>query len=134
MTQGGSINMLSNIQKLQAALTIAIADEDFIGNTTKVNKAIEALTPKDELTKIFTQLKGNARRDFNDKKGEHVAGYSDLTRDAKIREYFTVRFQKHMDAPKTSKKATNMYNAFFNPVDSVPADGIADDIDDSEAA
>jgi hypothetical protein len=130
MAQGGPTNM-TNEQKLRDALEIALADEDFMGNNTKVNKAVEALTPKDDLTRVFKQLQGNARKDFNDKKEEGTPGYTEQTKADKIREYVLTKFKKHMDAPKTSVKATNMFNAAYPvvapPTDSVPADGIADD-------
>lgn len=107
--------MSSNEQKLRDAVEQAIADKDFMGNSKKVDKAVKALTPKDDLTRIFKQLQGNARKYFNDKKEEGVPGYNEQTRTAKIKEYVQNRFQKHMDASNTSVKATMMFSAAYPP-------------------
>ena len=102
--------MRDNAKLLYAAFDLATADIDFMGNNAKVDKAIEAMTPKDEVSKVFKQLQGNARKDFNDKKEEGTPGYTEQTKANKIREYVLLKFQKHMSAPKTSAKATKLFN------------------------
>jgi CxxC motif-containing protein (DUF1111 family) len=123
---------MTNEQKLREVLELALADDEFMSSNTKVNKAVEALTPKDDLTRVFKTLQINARKDFNDKKEEGIPGYTNQTKDAKIREYVSSRFKKHMDAPKTSVKATSMFNAAYPAVVAPPTDGVADE--EAEAA
>lgn len=123
--------MVTNKQKLEAALVIALADEKFMGNNTKVDKAIEALTPKTTISATFKRLQGNARRDYLDKNDAGLAGYTELTRAAKIKEYVYEAFKSYMDDSKTSAEATKLFNAVYPVViapqaDLVPADGIAD--------
>jgi len=107
---------MSNEDKLTAALFLALADEDFMGNNSKVNKAIEAMTPKDTLTAVLKRLQGNARRDFLDKKDSGVVGYDDESKADKIREYVSTRFKDYMENPKTSKKANELFNAAYPPI------------------
>lgn len=95
---------------LYEAVTKALGDEDFMGDNKKVNKAVEALTPKDTLTATLKRLQGNANRDYLDKKDQGIIGYTEETRSEKIKEYVTARFQAYMDNPKTSGKATKLYN------------------------
>ena len=105
--------METNKQKLEAAFFLAIEDKDFMGNSSKVNKAIEALTPKDTLTAVMKRLQGNARRDFLDKKDQGVSGYTDENKADKMKEYVSSRFKDYMESPKTAKKATEIFNKAY---------------------
>lgn len=105
--------MENNILRLQEALAIAIADTDFMSNTNKVNRAVEALTPKDELTRIFKQLQGNALKDFLVKKDRNIPGYTDENKTSKIKEYFTAKFQSHLANPLIADRAKEMYNSLY---------------------
>lgn len=121
--------MLDNRRRLELAVAIAIADAKFMGNTTKVDNAIEALTPKSTVTATFKRLQGLALSDFLVNKDKKTVGYTDEARDEKIKSYVLAKFQKHMDDPKTSAEAKQLFNAVYPaapPADSVPADGIAD--------
>lgn len=122
---------MTNKEKLEAALALALADEKFMGETTKVDKAVEALTPKSTVTATFKRLQGNAKSDFLVKKDAKQTGYTDLNRDIKIKEYVYDKFKSYMDDSKTSAEATKLFNAVYPvviapPADSVPAEGIAD--------
>jgi hypothetical protein len=108
--------MSTNEQMLREALELALKDDKFMGDNSKVNKAIAALTPKSTLTAVLKRLKGNARRDFLEKKDENISGYTDLTRDVKIREYVYDKFKSHLEDPKTSAEATKLFNAAYPPV------------------
>lgn len=110
--------MLSNAEKLNAAVALAIADAKFIGNTDKVNKAIDALTPKSTVTATFKRLQGNARKDFLDNQDSGKIGYTEDNRAAKIRDYVSNRFQTYIDDPKTANEAKDLFNATF-PVEDV---------------
>lgn len=120
-----------NVTRLQSALAIAIADEKFIGNSTKVDKAIDALTPKSNMSGTLKRIQGNALSDFLVKKDENVVGYSDQTRADKVKAYVNDKFKVHMEAPKTSVEATQLFNAAYPTAtavtDNVPTDGISDD-------
>jgi hypothetical protein len=107
--------MSANAQLLRAAVVIALADEDFMGNNKKVNNAVEVLTPKDTLTATLKRLQGNANKDFLDKKDKAVIGYTEQTRAEKIKAYVQDRFQSYMDDPKTSEKATKLFIAAYPP-------------------
>lgn len=101
--------METNKQKLEEAFFGALGDEDFMGNSSKVNKAIEALTPKDSLTAVLKRLQGNARRDFLDKKDQGINGYTDDAKAEKIKDYVSSKFKSYMEDPKTATKATKIY-------------------------
>ena len=111
--------MSINSLKLNAAVAIALADADFMGNTNKVNKAIEALTPKSTVTATFKRLQGNAKKDFLDKQDSGQAGYTDLTRTVKIRQYVFDKFKMYMETPKTADEATKLYNDAY-PQEAAP--------------
>lgn len=103
----------ANAQVLRAAVILALADEDFMGNNKKVNNAAEALTPKDTLTATLKRLQGNANKDFLDKWDKGVIGFTEQARAGKIKSYVQDRFQSYMDDPKTSEKATKLFNAAY---------------------
>lgn len=102
-----------NATMIRDAVLKALADEDFMGNIKKVKAAAEVLTPKDTLTATLKRLQGNANRDFLDKKDQGIIGYTDLARAEKIKSYVQDRFQSYMDDPKTSDKATKLFNAAY---------------------
>lgn len=106
---------MSNVLKLNAAVTIALADADFMGDTKKVNKAIEALRPKDDVTRVFKMLQGNALKDYLVDKDNGKVDGSDEARTGAIKSYVFDKFKKHMTDPKTSEKATKMYNDAYPP-------------------
>ena len=125
--------MPSNKEKLEAALALALADEKFMGNNSKVDKAIDALTPKTTVSATFKRLLGNARRDYLDKKDAGLAGYTELTRAAKIKEYVYEAFKSYMEASKTSEEAKKLFKAEYPDVASQAADLVtADGVDDLE--
>ncbi len=107
--------MRNNVQLLNAALLLALADSEFMGNNSKVDKAVDALTPKDGLTRIFKQLQGNAKKDFLLGKDEKKSGYTDENKAAKIREYVEHKFNSYMLDSKTSDRAKALFNEVFNP-------------------
>jgi hypothetical protein len=124
-------SMISNIQRLKAAVAIALADSKFMRDNSKVDKAVDALTPKSTITATFKRLQGNGNSDFLVKKDEGQLGYTEQTRADKIKEYVHDRFKSYMEDPKTSEEATKLFNAEYPPVaatssDAVPADGVAD--------
>jgi hypothetical protein len=106
-------NATTNEQRLYAALEVAIADTDFIGDNKKVEKAIEALTPKDTVTSVFKRLQGIARKDFLDKQDQELPGYTSATRDEKIKQYVHDKFKTYMENPKTAIKATELFNSVY---------------------
>lgn len=110
---------MSNEIRLNAALVIALADTDFMGDTKKVNKAIEALTPKSTVTATFKRLQGNAKKDFLDKKDADLGGYTEENRARKIKEYVYDKFKSYMEAAKTSVEATKLFNAAY-PQEAAP--------------
>jgi len=105
----------ANAQAIRSAVLKALADEDFMGSIKKINAAVEALTPKDDVSRVFNQLLGNARKDFNDKKERGLIGYTEDDRAEKTKEYVQSRFKKHMADPKTGLKATRLFNAEYLP-------------------
>jgi hypothetical protein len=113
MQQEKEKEMATNKEKLEAALAFALADEKFMGDNNKVNKAIEALTPKDNLSATLKRLQGNANKDFLDKKDKGIIGYEDQNRADKIKEYVQDRFRSYMEDPKTSEKAIKLFNATY---------------------
>jgi len=124
--------MSTNAERLQSALTIALADEKFMGNNDKVSKAIEALTPKSTVSAVLKRLQGNALRDFLEKKDTGHSGYNDLARPEKIKAYVHDKFKTYMEDPKTSKEAIKLFNdAYQLPV---APKGIADNTEQQEAA
>lgn len=92
------------------AVLKALADNKFMGNSTKVNNAVEALTPKDTLSGTLKRLQNNANKDFLDKKDKGIIGYTDQNRAEKIKAYVQDKFQPYMDDPKTSARATQLFN------------------------
>jgi hypothetical protein len=105
--------MIGNDRRLQEAMAIALADVKFMGNTDKVNNAIDALTPKSTVTATFKRLQNNAVSDFLVKKDAGNVGYTEETRAAKIQEYMKDKFKRHMDDPKTSAEATKLFNTSY---------------------
>lgn len=123
--------MINNIQRLNAAVAIALANADFMGDAKKVNKAIEALTPKDDVTRVFKMLQGNALKDYLVNKELGKAADGSQARADWIKNYVTDKFKKHMADPRTATNATKLYNDAYPAttapeIGSVPADGIAD--------
>lgn len=118
---------MTNELRLRNALELAVADNKFIGDTSKVNKAIEALTPKSTVSATFKRLHGNALRDFLEKKDAGRVDYTDQTRADQIKKYVTDKFQSYIDDPKTSEEATKLFNAAYPVVVVPPADGVADE-------
>lgn len=102
-----------NAAMIRDAVLKALADEDFMGNLKKVKAAAEVLTPKDTLTATLKRLQGNANRDYLDKKDQGIIGYTDQARAEKIKLYVQDRFQSYMDDPKTSEKATKLFNEAY---------------------
>jgi hypothetical protein len=113
--------MISNAQRLNAAVAIALTNTDFMGNTPKVDKAIEALTPKSTVSATFKRLQGNAKKDFLDKKDAGHVGYTEDYRAEKIKEYVKSKFQTHMDSPKTSDEATKLFYDAYPTETAAPA-------------
>lgn len=105
--------METNKKLLRDALELALADEKFMGDKTKVDKAIDALTPKSTVSATFKRLQGNARRDFNDKKEEGTPGYTEHTKAGKIKKYVHDKFKAYMENPKTKDEATKLYYAAY---------------------
>ena len=120
--------MRDNEQLLYDALGLAIADKKFMGNNTKVDKAIEALTPKSTLTATFKRLQGNALSDYSVNKEKGVIGYNDETKATKIKSYIQGKFQSYLDDSKTSEEATKLFNAAYPPKaeEKVPEGSTAD--------
>ncbi|GFO61935.1 hypothetical protein GMST_42600 [Geomonas silvestris] len=104
---------MDNSQRLRDALALALADDDFMGNSTKVRKAVEALTPKSTVTATFKRLQGNALGDYALKKENGVAGYNNETKAQKVKEYVHDRFKSYMVDPRTSVEATKLFNAAY---------------------
>lgn len=102
-----------NEEKLHAALALALADDKFMGNDTKVDNAVFALTPKSTVSATLKRLQGNANKDYLDKKDKGLAGYSDVTRAEKIKEYVHDKFKSYMVDAKTSAEATKLFNAAY---------------------
>jgi hypothetical protein len=124
--------LLTNSQRLNAAVAIALSDTKFMGDNTKVDKAIVALTPKSTVSGTFKRLQGNALEDYLVKKDAGFDGYSDSTRAEKIKKYVADRFQTYLDDPKTSDEAKKLFNATYPvvnvmPLDTVPSGGVTDD-------
>jgi hypothetical protein len=113
---------LSNKEKLEAALAVALADTKFMGNNDKVDKAIDALTPKTSVTATLKRLQGNALRDFLQKKDAKVVGYTEQTRADKIKEYVFDRFKVYMEDSKTSEEATKLFYAAYPPATEPPVE------------
>lgn len=77
--------MINNSQRLNAAVALALADVDFMGDTSKVNKAIDALTSKDDVTKRLNQSVTYGEKDWalafaddksdKSKKVQHIYDY-----------------------------------------------------------
>lgn len=107
--------MRNNKELLEAALVIALADVKFMGDNTKVDKAVEALTPKSTVTATFKRLQGNALSDYSVNKENGVDGYHDGTKALKIKEYVHDRFKSYMEATKTSVEATKLFHAAYPP-------------------
>jgi hypothetical protein len=107
--------MRDNEKLLYEALENAVADKKFMGNDTKVDKAIEALTPKSTITATFKRLQGNALSDFLVKQRGGVLGFTAENEAAKIREYVKRTFQVHMDDAKTSEEAIKLFNVAYPP-------------------
>ena len=105
----------ANATIIRDAVLKALADDDFMGNLKKVKAAAEVLTPKDNLTATLKRLQGNANRDYLDKKDQGVIGYTDQNRADKTKGYVQERFQSYMDDPKTSDKATKLFNEAYPP-------------------
>lgn len=100
---------------LHEAVGKALADAKFMGTTSKINNAVEALTPKDTLSGILKRLQNNANKDFLDKKDKGAIGYTEQNRAEKIKAYVQERFQVHMDNPTTSVKAIKLFNDAYPP-------------------
>ena len=105
--------VLTNKEKLEAALALALADEKFMGNSEKVSKAVEALTPKDSLNRTFNQIQGYALKDFLLKQRQGQVGYTDENEATKIREYVSLKFKTYMEDAKTSTKALGLFNTAY---------------------
>lgn len=105
---------MNNEQRLRNALALALADEKFMGNTPKVDKAIEALTPKSNVTATFKRLQGNALSDYSVNKENGIPGYNDGTKASKIKEYVYDRFKSYMVDPKTAVEATKLFIAAYS--------------------
>lgn len=111
--------MRDNTILLRNALALALTDKKFMGNDTKVDKAIEALTPKSTITATFKRLQGNALSDFLVKQRGGVLGFTTDNEAAKIRDYVKGKFQVYMDDAKTSEEAINLFNAAY-PLEQAP--------------
>jgi hypothetical protein len=115
-----------NALLLYEAVAIALEDAGFMDDNKKINKAIEALTPKDDVTKVLKQLQGYGYRDYLVEKEAGRAVDSAEAKAAHIKDYVSARFKKHMSNPKTGVKATKMYNDAYpsvvaeNPSDDTP--------------
>lgn len=107
---------MDNEKRLRDAFELALADTKFMGDTSKVDRAIEALTPKSTISATLKRLQGNARRDFLDKRDSGVVGYTEETRADKMRKYVHDRFKSYMEDPKTSDEANRLFNDAFPPV------------------
>lgn len=112
--------MDTNRQRLEAALTLALADQDFMGNSKKVTRAVESLTPKDNLTATLKRLQLNANRDYLEKREEGKPGYVDEHKPERIKEYVHLRFKGYMEDPKTSKKANDLFYGAYPSADQEP--------------
>lgn len=110
---------MTNREKLQLAVALVLTNDKFMDDNSKVNKAIDALTPKSTASSVLKRLQGNAKRDFLDKKDAGVAGYAEENRVSKIKEYIFNRFKSYMESPRTSAEATTLFNAAY-PTASVP--------------
>lgn len=121
-----------NEEKLHAALALALADDKFMGNDTKVDNAVFALTPKSTVSATLKRLQGNANKDYLDKKDKGLAGYTDENRADKIKEYVHDKFKSYMVDAKTKVEAKKLFDAAYpavttTPTDMIPADGVADE-------
>lgn len=112
---------MTNQERLNAAVALALADAKFMGDTSKVNKAIDALTPKSTVSGTLKRLQRNALSEFLVKKDKETVGYTEETKSDKIREYVHERFRSYMEAPKTSEEATRLYNAAYQSSSGTPA-------------
>ena len=111
----------SNAAIIRDAVLKALADEDYMGNIKKVKAAADALTPKDTLTATLKRLQGNGLKDYAVGKEEGRVGFTDAKKADKIKGYVQERFQSYMDDPKTSDKATKLFNAAYSAVESFAA-------------
>jgi len=105
--------MRDNKKLLNDALAIALADGKFMGDNTKVDKAVEALTPKSTVSAVLKRLQGNALRDFLEKKDSGLAGYDDENRADKMKAYVYDKFRSYLETPKTADEATKLFNAAY---------------------
>lgn len=92
----------------------------------KLTAVVELLTPKSTVSAVFKRLQGNALRDVLEKMFKKSAGYTDLTREVKIKEYVKDRFKSYMENPTTSKEALDLFNAAYSDATVPPTDGVAD--------
>lgn len=124
--------MMSNEQRLNAAVAIALMDVKFMGDSNKVNKAIEALKPKSTLSATFKRLQGIANKDYLDKNDQGLAGYTEANRKVRIKEYVHDKFKLYMVDVKTSAEATKLFDAAYPagttpPIGLIPTVGVADE-------
>jgi hypothetical protein len=71
---------------------------------------VDALTPKDDLTRVFKQLQGNGLKDYLLEKEKGNVADTPEAKAAHIKKYITTKFEKHMINAETGPKATNMFN------------------------
>ena len=98
----------------------------------KLTAVVELLTPKSTVSAVFKRLQGNALRDVLEKMFKKSPGFTDLTREVKIKEYVKDRFNSYMENPTTSKEALDLFNTAYPAVAVPPTDGVADE--EAEAA
>lgn len=98
---------------LYEAVSMAIEDDEFMETDDQVKKTAEIIIPKGTLSATFKRLQKNARRDFLDKMDDNVPGYTADTRDTKIKDYVTTRFQSYLDDQKTAKRAKRLFDAAY---------------------
>jgi hypothetical protein len=111
---------MTNEERLTAAVALVLMDEKFMGNNTKVDKAIEALTPKTTVSGVFKRLQGNALGDFLILKDAGKPGYTEDNRTVRVADYVKSKFKSYMDDPKTSKEATELFNKTYPPAEASP--------------
>lgn len=98
-----------NALQIYEAVAAALDDAEFMDDNKKISKAIEALTPKDDVTKVLKQLQGYGYRDYLVEKEAGRAEDSPEAKAAHIKEYVSARFKKHMSNQKTGAKATKLF-------------------------
>ena len=106
---------VADVEKALEGFKAAVAEDSSLEGlyAKKLAVAVDALAPKSTLSGVFKRFQGNALKDFAVKKEQGTAGYSNETKEQKIREYVLARFRLYMDDPKTTQEASKLFYAAY---------------------